>query len=339
MENGNLWDLKASGALLVNKHQGVSSFGIIELLQDQLQMQFGIKRKQQPKIGHGGTIDPFATGLLVVCVGKAVKLARYFLGGTKRYEGVIFFGETTVPGDPTAPVSEKSEVIPGSIEEVGKAADKFSKEAYLQKPPMHSAKKKNGKPLYELARAGIEVDREAKLCHLYSFKINSYQPPRASFDLICSSGTYVRTLAQDIGKSLGTVAMLETLTRTQSGAFKLENAWTIEQIADAGSKQVHWWQLPCWIPFDRMLDGYRKVSATSEEAEALCRGQQNVLFNILKRSSLSEVDSAAVKGQESCVVVYHGEQLLAVVRRQDQKWELERVFLPNKSVLEKSAIK
>ena len=97
---------RLSGALLVNKHEGTSSFGVIEELQRELASRFQMKRKDFPKMGHGGTIDPFATGLLVVCVGKAVKLARYFLGGTKSYEGTMLFGKTTVPGDPTSPVSE-----------------------------------------------------------------------------------------------------------------------------------------------------------------------------------------------------------------------------------------
>src|ERR1700675_2175040 len=100
-----LHGLPMNGALLVNKHEGVSSFGIIEILQRQLVERTGSRRRDRPKIGHGGGRDPVATGLLIVCVGKAVKLARYFLGSHKTYEGVIRFGETTVPGDPTAPIT------------------------------------------------------------------------------------------------------------------------------------------------------------------------------------------------------------------------------------------
>src|ERR1700709_1972332 len=100
-----------NGALLINKHAGVSSFGIIELLQRQLMETQGIKRRDLPKLGHGGTLDPFATGLLIVLVGRAVKLARYFLCSNKGYEGTVLFGETTIPGDPTAPISETSDNI------------------------------------------------------------------------------------------------------------------------------------------------------------------------------------------------------------------------------------
>src|SRR4051812_27690492 len=173
-----------------------------------LMEQYGVKRRDLPKLGHGGTLDPFATGMLAVCVGRAVKLARYFLGSNKTYEGVIRFGETTVPGDPTAPISETSPVIPDSLEDIRKYAKTLTLQPYLQTPPMHSAKKVDGKPLYELARQGIEIEREAKVCHLYSFEILSYEKPRARFRLTCSSGTYVRTLAQDLARMMGSVALL-----------------------------------------------------------------------------------------------------------------------------------
>src|SRR3954462_4957355 len=161
------------GALLVDKHAGISSFGVIELLQRELCNHWGVRRKELPKIGHGGTLDPFATGLLVICVGRGVKLARYFLGSDKGYEGVIRFGETTVPGDPTAPISETSPNLPTSLEDLRAMAAKLTLQPYLQTPPMHSAKKKDGRPLYELARLGIEVERDPKLCTLRTFEISS----------------------------------------------------------------------------------------------------------------------------------------------------------------------
>src|ERR1700679_1984049 len=111
-----------NGALLIDKPAGVSSFGVIEKLQRAWWERTVKKRRDLPKIGHGGTLDPFATGLLVVCVGEGVKLARYFLGSTKVYEGLIRFGEATVPGDPTAEISERSEHLPSSLEEVRESA-------------------------------------------------------------------------------------------------------------------------------------------------------------------------------------------------------------------------
>jgi tRNA pseudouridine55 synthase len=318
-----------NGALLIDKHQGISSFGIIEVLQKQLTEQKQLKRRDLPKIGHGGTIDPFATGLLVVCVGRAVKLARYFLGGTKKYEGTIVFGKTTIPGDPTAEITETSDTLPRSIEEVREGAAFFCKEPYLQTPPMHSAKKKNGKPLYELARAGIEVERDPKLCKLYDFEILDYEAGKSAFRLTCSSGTYVRTLAQDLGRKLGSVAMLESLKRSASGAFNVERAWTVDKINEATLEGSAWDHLPCWVPFDRMLDGYDRAVATNEETQALFTGRQNVLFNIVRRSKLSQEPSSAVTGQDTCLAIYNDDRLIAVARREENKWSIEKVFALN----------
>src|SRR5690349_10776293 len=143
------------GALLVNKHAGLSSFGILELLQrQQMNKDPKLRKALLPKMGHGGTLDPFATGLLVVLVGQGVKLARYFLGADKEYQGVIRFGETTLSGDNTDPISETSHQLPPSLESLQAVAFQFTLEPYLQIPPMFSAKKKGGTPLYHLARAG-----------------------------------------------------------------------------------------------------------------------------------------------------------------------------------------
>jgi tRNA pseudouridine55 synthase len=310
-----------NGALLLDKPAGISSFGVIEALQHQLIKYFGLKRRDFPKLGHGGTLDPFATGLLIVCVGNSVKLARYFLGANKIYEGTIRFGETTIPGDPTAPVSETSTVIPESIDSINELAHRLTLQPYLQIPPMHSAKKKNGKPLYELARAGIEIEREPKLCHLYQFRIFSYDKPRAQFELTCGSGTYVRTLAQDMGRLLGTVALLENLKRTGIRAFELSNAWTLGKLQEASSAGKMWNELPCWLPFDRLLEGYDRAEATDDEAGSLAKGRQSVLFNILKRTPAPQCSN-----QDSCIAIYNKKKLIAVARRDQGTWGIERVF-------------
>ncbi len=317
-----------SGALLVDKRPGLSSFGVIEELQKMAEARYGVRKPLLPKFGHGGTLDPFATGLLAVCVGRAVKLARYFLGSTKSYEGVVLFGTTTTPGDPTSPVSETSDRMPESIDLLREHARLFTQQPYLQIPPMHSAKKKDGKPLYELARAGLEIERDPKLCHLYEFEILEYAAPRARVRVVCSSGTYVRTLAQDFGRLLGTVAMLESLDRTATGCFRNSQAWTLDRISDALGSGAGLEDLDCWMPFDRLLDGYGRAEANDEERLALFQGRQNVLFNILRRSALSGPDSRIVAGQESCVAIYHRDTLVAVARREKEVWNLERVFAP-----------
>jgi tRNA pseudouridine55 synthase len=312
-----------NGALLIHKPAGITSFGVIETLQRSLIERFGVKRRDLPKLGHGGTLDPFATGLLIVCAGRAVKLARYFLGSDKYYSGVIRLGETTVPGDPTAPISERSEHLPGSLDELQAMARKLQAQSYLQMPPMHSAKKQGGKPLYELARQGIEVEREPKLCQLREFRVESWEAPRARFALHCSSGTYVRVLAQDFGRLLGTVGMLDELRRDQSGPFKLKDACTLEQLKASLAEGRGWDELPCWVDFNRLLDGYESAEATGDEATALLQGRQGVLLNILKRGGRS---LAAQEQADDTVVIYSSGKLVAVARKDATGWGLERVF-------------
>lgn len=341
------------GALLINKHAGVSSFGVIEQLQRVLMKHPGAygrvepfaRKRELPKMGHGGTLDPFATGLLAVCVGRGVKLARYFLGSRKTYEGVIRFGETTVPGDPTAPVSETSSALPSCLEQVQAAARSFESEPYFQIPPMHSAKKVDGKALYELAREGIEIEREPRKLQIYSFEIFDLEPgtgsadangaghpvARARFRVECSSGTYVRTLAKDLAAKLGTVAMLDTLHRVASGAHALEGdpalgqarAMTVEEIALASEQGKRWDELPAWMPFDKLLDGYDRAEATDDEATALFQGKQAVLPRILSRAQ-----DAAARAGSGPLVIYRAQSLVAIARQDHGVWGLERVFLP-----------
>ena len=309
-----------AGVLLIDKHKGVSSFGIIEHLQRGLREQSGLKRSELPKMGHGGTLDPFATGLLPVCIGRGVKLARYFLGAQKTYEGVMHFGETTVPGDNTAPISERSEVIPHSLEQLQELAKRFTAQPYLQTPPMFSAKKIDGKPLYELAREGKEVEREPKLCHLYEFEILEYQAPDANFRVRSSSGTYVRTLAQDYAKLLGSVALLEELRRTATGNLSVKNAWSTAQILEATAQGRKLDELDCWTPFNMILDGFARVDAHLDEARALFKGQQALLFPLLNRVQVKENSSDTV------IAIFHAQELFAVARKTEDVWSLEKVF-------------
>ena len=303
------------GAILLNKPEGITSFGALEDLQRGLRAKTGLKRKELPSMGHGGTLDPFATGLLFVCVGRGVKLARYLLGSRKTYEATLLFGQSTVPGDPTSPVTETSAVIPASLDELRRVAHGLTLQPYLQMPPMHSAKKIAGKPLYELAHQGIDVARDAVQVQLYEFEILSYSAPRAQIRVSCSSGTYIRTLAQDFGRLLGTVAMLETLNRVGSGSFQLDRACTLEEVAAT----AEWNTLRCWVPFDQILSGYPRIQITAEETQALVHGKQEILPIIMAKLA----DPAA-----ECVAVYFETKLTAVMRKNSGVWGIERVFPP-----------
>lgn len=316
------------GALLINKSPNITSFGVVASLQRQLQEKLQIKRSLLPKLGHGGTLDPFATGLLIVCVGRGVKLSRYFLGSDKTYEGVIRFGETTLPGDPTDPISETSDQIPKSILEIQAAAQEMTQQPYLQIPPMHSAKKVDGKPLYQLARQGIEIERTPKFCHLKSFEILDYSNKKAPFRVHCTSGTYVRVLAQDLAKKLGTLGMLDSLHRTRAGVYSVKDAMTLEEMSLATQENTPWNELPCWIPFDRLLAAYPQIHATTEEALSLLQGRQNVLFNLLKRVEMP-YQQAPDNNHLELLCIYKNQCLIAIARFENQSWGIERVFGDN----------
>ncbi len=305
-----------NGALLINKHAGLTSFGIVHEIKKKISNFYGLPFRKLPKVGHGGTLDPFATGLLVVLIGKGSKLADYFLGSKKSYSGTIEFGKTTATGDLTADKVEICESFPLSLDEIQNAATKFSCSAYQQIPPMFSAKKHKGKPLYRWARKGVEIKREPKLCHLYHFEIQNYQKPYAKFQLDCSSGTYVRTLAQDLAIEMNTLGVLSQLERTASGHFNLKNALSLSQINEMLEKNQGIHQLPNWISFDDLLEGYSKIEATSAEAQQLSQGQKEVFQHLLDRSQPAE----------SILSITHQGKLIGVAKRKNQKWKLERTF-------------
>ncbi len=307
------------GALLVDKPAGVSSFGVIEQLERQLCARFGVRRRELPKAGHGGTLDPFATGLLVVCFGDGVKLARYFLHSDKRYEATLRLGESSASGDYTDPVTASRPVPPLSLEALNALAADFEREEYLQTPPMHSAKKVDGKPLYELARQGKEIAREPKRCRLWNFRFSSYAAPLARFAVDCSSGTYIRTLGQDLAQRAGTVGLLTELRRTRSGPFEIARALTPAGIGEALESGGGYPDLPAWIDFDRLLDGHPGVEATAREAQDLRHGKQGGLPALLARAPSQE-------STPELLVVRQEGTLVAVARREPAGWALERVF-------------
>lgn len=305
------------GALLIDKPAGPSSFAVIARLRHWFRRNSGLRTRELPKLGHAGTLDPFATGLLPIFVGQASRLAAYFLGARKRYEGVVRFGAATASGDCTDPVVATSNVVPTTVDAIQQAADRFCSATYWQCPPMHSAKKLAGQPLYKLARAGLEVERASVACTIARFEILDYGAPEARFRVDCSAGTYIRVLAQDLARALGTVAMLTALRRTGVGKFDGVAAWTLEQLEAAmsegeASPPDAW---PCAVPFDRLLDHWLRIDVDAATAQALCLGQQHVL------AALPWPAPAPPH-----VALYHAGQLLAVAACTAGTWQCERVF-------------
>jgi tRNA pseudouridine55 synthase len=214
--------LALDGVLLLDKPAGLSSNQALQRARRIL---------DAAKAGHTGTLDPFATGLLVCCMGRATKLSAAMLEADKAYRATFQFGEETDSGDLTGNVVAQ-------VPEGGAAVDESTlRKALLrfrgtieQIPPMYSALKRNGKPLYEYARAGIELDRVARQVVIYHLELLSCHGNQAEISVVCSKGTYIRTLAQDIGRALGCYAHLKALQRTRVGPFPLDSAVTLDNL-------------------------------------------------------------------------------------------------------------
>ncbi|WCJ58741.1 tRNA pseudouridine(55) synthase TruB [Fontisphaera persica] len=208
------------GALLVDKPAGPTSHDVVDVIRHQFQLK---------KVGHCGTLDPGATGLLVLVLGLATRLSDKFMAADKVYEGAIKLGEVTDSYDADGKVLASAPVPPVTLEQLNELAAAFEGDQ-MQVPPMVSAVKKDGVPLYKLARKGIEVERKERLVHIYRFRFVAVAPPLAWFRVACTKGTYVRTLAHDFGQRLGCGAHLKHLRRTASGQFDVAQATPYEEI-------------------------------------------------------------------------------------------------------------
>src|SRR5580704_14752077 len=208
------------GAILVDKPAGPTSHDVV----DAIRRKFGIK-----KVGHCGTLDPNATGLLIIVLGRGTKLSERLMGDDKVYEGTIKFGESTDSYDSDGELTGSLPVMPMTLDHLNEEAATFIGDQ-MQVPPMVSAIKKDGVPLYKLARKGIEVEREPRLIHIYNFRFANYAEPFGKFRVACTKGTYVRSLAHDLGQKLGCGAHLATLRRSVSGKFDVADALPLDTI-------------------------------------------------------------------------------------------------------------
>jgi tRNA pseudouridine55 synthase len=245
------------GVLLLDKPLGWTS-------NDALQKVKGMLRAE--KGGHTGTLDPLATGLLPLCFGAATKFSQVSLDADKRYTATLRLGERTSTGDGEGEVLERREVL----------CDEAAVRAVLsrftgpieQKPPMHSALKHEGKALYEYARAGVEVERAVRPVTIHRLDMVSWQSPELVIDVTCSKGTYIRTLAEDIGTALGCGATLSALRRTASGPLGLEQAISIEALQALSEEDRH----ARLLPADTLLADWPPIDLPAEEAGRFLTG-------------------------------------------------------------------
>ena len=222
------------GAILVDKPAGPTSHDVV----DAIRRRFQIK-----KVGHCGTLDPNATGLLIVVLGRGTKLSERLMGDDKVYEGTIKFGESTDSYDADGELTGSLPVMPMTLEELNTEAATYIGDL-MQVPPMVSAIKKNGVPLYKLARKGIEVEREPRLVHIYHYRFTEYTEPLGKFRVACTKGTYIRSLAHDLGQKLGCGAHLTTLRRSASGKFDVADALPLDAVLKLTAAELQQRVLP-----------------------------------------------------------------------------------------------
>jgi tRNA pseudouridine55 synthase len=251
--------LKIDGVLLLNKPVGLTSNAALQR----------VKRLfLAAKAGHTGTLDPFASGLLPICFGQATKFSSYALHGKKAYRAVLKLGTTTTTGDPEGEIVE-IRAVDVSAESVNQLLPRFTG-TIQQVPPMYSALKLRGKPLYEYARAGITVEREPREVQIFQLDIESLHDTQLSIIVHCSAGTYIRTLAEDIGHALGCGAHLILLERTASGSFSISQSIPLETLEGMGGGA----RIERLLAPDALVAHLPRINVDPETAEKLMQGKQ-----------------------------------------------------------------
>lgn len=249
---------RVDGVLLFDKPVGLSSNQALQQVR---------RLYMAAKAGHTGTLDPFATGLLPVCLGEATKFSSFLLDADKTYRATLQLGATTTTGDTEGEIVTTAEVhVTQPMME--RVLRQFVGDI-SQIPPMYSALKHQGKALYEYARAGVEIEREPRAVTIYSMTLDEFEGTSAVITVSCSKGTYIRTLAEDIGKALGCGAYLTQLRRLGTGGFDLAQVVTLEQLESMTLEQRD----ARLLPADIMLQQFPAVMLDADSAYYLCRGQ------------------------------------------------------------------
>ncbi|ACC58667.1 MULTISPECIES: tRNA pseudouridine(55) synthase TruB [Acinetobacter] len=278
-----------SGVFLLNKPLGLSSNAALQKVR-------WLYRAQ--KAGHTGALDPLATGLLPICLGEATKFSHYLLDSTKRYQTTVRLGQTTTTGDVEGDILQERPIPVLSKELIEQTLEKFRGDIQ-QVPPMYSALKKEGKPLYELARKGIEIERETRPVTIYALELIEFTENSITLDVTCSKGTYIRVLGEDIGEVLGCGGHLTMLHRIQTGHFELIPSYTIEYLESLMEEQREALLLPVYAPIDHFL----KIQVPEGREKYFCNGLE------------SNIDHSA----EAEVLVFSGERCLGLAEITDKK--------------------
>ena len=251
---------RIDGILNIDKPYGITSMDVVRRVK---------RASGQRRVGHGGTLDPIATGVIPVCMGQATRLMEDVVGGAKTYLAGIELGVCTDTYDALGEVVERRDAAGVTRADVEGALPAFTGDI-LQVPPMYSALKRGGKRLYDLARAGVEVEREARPVTVHSIAVREWAPPVVTLEVECGKGFYVRSLAHDLGEALGCGGHMRTLARLRSGAFRVEDALTLDEVEERFADGT--WGEAAHSP-DVALRGLRAVIVGARVEEMIRNGR------------------------------------------------------------------
>jgi tRNA pseudouridine55 synthase len=297
------------GIFNINKPPDMTSFTVVAI----------VKRISKEKhTGHAGTLDPQATGVLPICLGQATRVIEFLFDETKTYRAEIEFGKTTDTYDSTGKVVKTGDPSRLGREMIESALVAF-RGSIMQIPPMYSALKHKGKPLYKLAREGIEIERKSRPTQVDSINIVDWNPPVATVDIVCGKGTYIRCIAHDLGEALGCGAIMKSLIRLRVGPFRIEEALTLPQLEEAfnsgqGQKYL--------FPIDYVLGDFHAMVVNHTQQCSLIHGAPISIDTVLAPGFVINQDNL------SRVYTEQG-SFLGMVRydAETQHWKPDKIFL------------
>jgi tRNA pseudouridine55 synthase len=292
------------GILNINKATGLTSHDVVAKIR---------KLLKQKRVGHAGTLDPAASGVLPICVGQGTRIAEYLSESGKAYQAKIVFGATTDTYDAEGTITRTASTTGLTLSKIEEILPHFLG-SQMQVPPLYSAIKLQGQPAYKRARAGEEIALEPRAIVIYSLEVMDWNPPYLSLAIECSKGTYIRSLAHDLGMQLGCYAYLDALIRTRSGPFPLSESITLEQLADA----VHSDAVRQYLyPIDKALEQYPALALDAETTERV------------KHGNAFRIQAGQIQGIEQLARVYDVNGYLLAIAEWDleqEVWQPKKVF-------------
>lgn len=286
-----------NGIVLIDKNEGETSFDVVKRLRHVLNIK---------KVGHSGTLDPFATGLLIILLGQGTRLSPYLMSGEKRYRATMRLGVETDSLDPTGRVIRTAIVPEFGTEQIREIAHRFIGEIE-QVPPVFSAVNYKGRRAYELARKGLPVELKKRRVKIHSLEVLSIDLPDVTMDIRCSRGTYIRSLAADMGKELGTVAHLSVLRRLSSGSFNVEDALNSKEISAAASDGIIQGRI---IQLKEALPDMKEIQVDAWTADYIRKGRKPRWKEVAAGNSFTDL-------KEEYVKLVDGDELVSIMEIDD----------------------